>query len=415
MGSHKVTELVILDRHNLYNSFKNGMELTFEEALTKDNDYKLFRSEDWPAWVAFTAVFAVLITFDNVVLHRNPQALTIGKAVVYTLFWILCACGFCCGVYWHYGAASAWMWMSGYMLEWMLSFDNLFIFHLIFTIYGTPDEQKHRPLFLGICGAVFFRLAFIFVGEYLMHTMFFMHLVFGAFLVYSGIKTITADEDDEDPSKNALVQWLQQRVPFVSVYDKNGAFLVRVPDGSSATCKPGEVDALKDAASETGQATEIKGRYGTVDFSAAAMTKFPNGVPARGRKSGQLRATMLFLVLICLEVSDVLFAVDSVSAIVAQVNDLFLAYTSAIFAMLGLRATFFIIDELVRLFSLLKYGVAAVLVFIGVKLMISRVYHISPGVVCMVLVCSLAGSMVASLIHDRIEQQREQVQQFRRP
>merc|ERR1719414_2338500 len=107
-------------------------------------------------------------------------------------------------------------------------------------------------------------------------------------------------------------------------------------------------------------------------------------------KKGQLRATMLFLVLCCLEISDLLFAVDSVSAIVAQVNDLFLAYTSAVFAMLGLRATFFIIDVLVKLFSLLKYGVAAVLVFIGAKLCAERWYHVPPSIVCAVLVTAIA-------------------------
>merc|ERR1719379_2651458 len=132
-------------------------------------------------------------------------------------------------VYWYYGENQAYMWMSGYMLEWMLSFDNLFVFHLIFSVYGCPDHLKHRPLYLGICGAIVFRLAFIFIGEYLMHAMFFMHLIFGAFLIYTGFKTATADEDDEDPSQHPLVQWLQRQVPFVSAYDNEGRFFVRVP------------------------------------------------------------------------------------------------------------------------------------------------------------------------------------------
>jgi len=117
----------------------------------------------------------------------------------------------------------------------------------------------------------------------------------------------------------------------------------------------------------------------------------------------ETRATMLFLVVCCLEISDLLFAVDSVSAIVAQVNDLFLAYTSAVFAMLGLRATFFIIDVLVQLFSLLKYGVAIVLVFVGIKLIIGHYYHVPASIVCVVLVGSIAGSMVASVIQDKLE------------
>merc|ERR1719335_1073279 len=121
----------------------------------------------------------------------------------------------------------------------------------------------------------------------------------------------------------------------------------------------------------------------------------------------QLRATMLVLVVFCLEISDVLFAVDSVSAIVAQVNDLFLAYTSAVFAMLGLRATFFIIDVLVQLFALLKYGVAIVLVFIGLKLMVGHYYHVPPSIVCVVLVTAIAGSMLASVIQEKLEEKLE--------
>merc|ERR1719352_526484 len=136
---------------------------------------------------------------------------------------------------------------------------------------------------------------------------------------------------------------------------------------------------------------EQHARYPVVDFEVAN----------RGHQgSTGTRATMLFLVVMCLEISDVLFAVDSVSAIVSAVNDLFLAYTSTVFAMLGLRATFFVIDVLVKLFSLLKYGVAMVLVFVGVKLIIGRFYHIPTGIVCLVLFATIFGSMLASVIKE---------------
>merc|ERR1719502_1297803 len=115
----------------------------------------------------------------------------------------------------------------------------------------------------------------------------------------------------------------------------------------------------------------------------------------------QWRATMLFLVVVCLEVSDILFAVDSVSAIVAQVPDLFLAYTSAVFAMLGLRAMFFIVDELVQLFQFLKYGVAAILVFIGIKLILGKLVHIPPGIVCVILFATLGLSILASWLYEK--------------
>mmetsp|Transcript_62270 Transcript_62270/g.148624 ORF Transcript_62270/g.148624 Transcript_62270/m.148624 type:complete len:443 (-) Transcript_62270:42-1370(-) len=385
-------------RQNIEISVKEGVQYTVQAALAKDVHYTLFRWEDWPAWVIFTSVFSVLIVLDNFLLSRNPKALTISSAIIYTLFWIFCAVCFCGWVYTWYGPNEAFMWMSGYMLEWMLSFDNLFVFHLIFSVYGTPDHLKHRPLYLGICGAVVFRLIFIFIGEYLMHAMFFMHIIFGGFLVYTGIKTVTDADDDEDPSQHWAVQMLQKSFPFVSAYDEQGRFFVRIPIDDNG--KP-LVSALNTPAAPVREPTEDEPNqvpsYGSIDFAST---------PSSGRKT-QLRATMLFLVVLCIEISDLMFAVDSVSAIVAQVNDLFLAYTSAVFAMLGLRATFFIIDVLVRLFSLLKYGVAAVLVFIGVKLMVGKIFHIPASIVCAVLVTAIASSMVASWVQDELKKKSD--------
>merc|ERR1719183_1330267 len=194
-------DLALLDRHHLFNNLEDGLRYTYNVALAKDNGYTLFRWEDWPAWVTFTTVFLILIIFDNVVLHRNPQALTVTRAIFYTLFWMVAACGFCGWVAWWYSPSSAYMWMSGYMLEWMLSFDNLFVFHVIFSVYACPDNLKHRPLYLGIMGAVVFRLIFIFIGEYLMHAMSFMQLVL----------------------------WLQSHMSFVSVYAKDASFFVNCP------------------------------------------------------------------------------------------------------------------------------------------------------------------------------------------
>jgi tellurite resistance protein TerC len=401
--------LELLDRQEGYSAWKDGLHFTYEAFMMKDNNYTLFRYEDWPAWVIFSSVFLVLIIFDNVILHRNPHVLTVTRAILYTLFWMAAAVGFCAWVWYWKSESAAYMWMSGYMLEWMLSFDNLFVFHLIFNVYGTPDHLKHRPLYLGIMGAVVFRLVFIFIGEYLMHAMFFMHFVFGAFLVYTGIKTVAVDEDDEDPSQQPVVVWLQNMIPFVPLYDAKGSFFVQVP-----LTEQGELDIPEEAYTKTDaseatpilaeDASESSLKYGIVDF-AVAMQSRREWCGSHFRS--ETRATMLFLVVCCLEISDLLFAVDSVSAIVAQVNDLFLAYTSAVFAMLGLRATFFIIDVLVKLFSLLKYGVAAVLVFVGIKLIIGRFYHVPAGIVCMILFGAIAGSMVASVIQDELQKKHE--------
>eukprot|EP00931_Biecheleriopsis_adriatica_P005588 TRINITY_DN107081_c0_g1_i1.p1 TRINITY_DN107081_c0_g1~~TRINITY_DN107081_c0_g1_i1.p1 ORF type:complete len:452 (-),score=104.32 TRINITY_DN107081_c0_g1_i1:146-1501(-) len=370
-------------------------------AFSKDHKYALFEAEDYHAWMTFASVFTCLMVLDHFVLNKEKdRSLDIFSAVRYTLFWILTAFAFCGWIWVSYGRREAMMWMSGYMLEWMLSFDNLFVFHLIFTVYGTPDHLKHRPLYLGICGAVGFRLLFIFIGEYMMHAMVFMHFVFGSFLVYTGIKTLTADEEDEDPSQNPLVKWLQRKVPFVGVYDEGGAFFVQVPvssDGNDVLVRSVEDSESQQLVKSTSK-TEVA--YGTVDFVSEARK-----LTARGgeRQRYEIRATMLFLVVCCLEISDIVFAVDSVSAIVAQVNDLFLAYTSAVFAMLGLRATFFIIDVLVHTFEYLKYGVSAVLVFIGVKLILAHHYDIEPHTVVFVLISCIGASMLASVLKAEME------------
>jgi tellurite resistance protein TerC len=381
--------LVVIESHveNLMTSLvKSYSQATFEGP----SDYHLFRTQDATSWITFSIVFVILIIFDNFCLHRSNKALSLGQASVYTFFWVLCAGCFCGWIGWSRGANAAGNWGSGYLLEWMLSFDNIFVFHLIFQLYSTPDDLKHKPLFWGICGAVFFRLIFLFIGEYMLHTLWFAHLIFGGFLVYTGIKSVTVDDEDDDPSKNWLVQFLSRRLPFVSYYDAKGAFFVQVPvDGASQPLLP--AGQTPQGSSSNGEAGE-RG-YGTIDF-AAVRHQNPS-------VRTETRATMLFLVVICLEVSDILFAVDSVSAIVAQVPDLYLAYTSAVFAMLGLRAMFFIVDELVHLFQFLKYGVAAILVFIGIKLILGKLIHIPPGIVCIILFATLGLSMVVSVLYDK--------------
>lgn len=370
-----------------------GESLRYVEQATYEGDgvYTLFRGQDASAWVTFSIVFMVLIIFDNFVLHRGNKALGVGIAAAYTFFWVLMAGVFSGYIYWRFGAHQAFNWGSGYLLEWMLSFDNIFVFHLIFQVYGTPDDQKHRPLFLGICGAVFFRLIFLFIGEVMLHSMMFAHILFGGFLVYTGVQSVLADDDEEDPSKNAVVQFLSRRLPFVSYYDSKGSFFVKVPVEHGQPLISS--NAVTYRSMEAADNEEGERGYGTVDFGA--VRRAHSGVRT------EWRGTMLFLVVICLEVSDILFAVDSVSAIVAQVPDLFLAYTSAVFAMLGLRAMFFIVDELVKLFQFLKYGVAAILIFIGIKLILGKLVHIPPGIVCCILFGTLTLSMVASWVWEK--------------
>jgi len=352
-----------------------GLHKDADEDHAKDEDhpdgYRLLREEDTVAWVVFFVLFFILLIFDNFILHNHEEALTFGRASAYTVFWLMCAAGFNVYVYHVRGKEDAFAWGTGYLLEWMLSVDNLFVFRSVFLAFGTPDDQKHKPLFWGIVGAIIFRMIFFVIEEVLLHSFAFMHFLLGVFLVYTGIKILTMDEDEEvSPEDNVVIQKITEWVPFVNAYAPTPKFFARIP---------------------------ARGMNGTPRIEA---------LDEMGRPP--MKATRLLLVVVCLELTDVVFAVDSVSAIVAQIPDLFLAYTACVFAMLGLRATFFVVDELVKLFSLLSYAVAAILIFIGIKLCLKGWVHIEPSVVCCILVSTLALSMIASVLWDKCGPKEEE-------
>jgi len=345
----------------------------------------LFEKEDMTAWIVFTLVFFVLVGFDNFVLHRKAEKLSLLKSLLYTTFWIAVAGMFNLYVYYTRGLEDAFSWGTGYLLEWMLSVDNLFVFHRIFTVFKTPDDQKHKPLFYGIIGAIVFRMIFFLIEEILLHHVTWMHIVFGIFLIYTGIKAVSMDDDDESPENGCMYQFLVNRINYVDRYDDSGRFFIPVEvnkDGtlSDEVLSEEQLSALSSRAKQSTAGTE-------------------------GQAAVQYRPTRLVLVVVCLEVTDLVFAVDSVSAIVAQIPDLFLAYTACVFAMLGLRAMFFAIDELVKMFALLAYGVAFILIFLGCKLILRSWIHIPPSIVCCILVCTLLLSILASLIADKMEKE----------
>lgn len=345
----------------------------------KETEARLFRKDDLSAWIVFFGAFIVLIIFDNFVMHRSHDRIPFCRAVVFMMFWIACAGIFCLYIWYTRGGGDAFDWATGYLLEWMLSVDNLFVFRSIFLVFKTPDNQKHKPLFWGIVGAIVFRMVFFVVEELLLHHFSWMHVLLGAFLVYTGFKVVMIDEEEDDPSKNTVYTKIIQYLPYVDAYSPHVRFFEHVP-----------VHPV------TGKLI-TNGIFTPTESEEEGSPLPPECMPTETR----LVATRLTLVTICLEVTDVIFAVDSVSAIVAQIPDLYLAYTACVFAMLGLRATFFVVDELVGLFTLLPYAVAAILVFIGVKLMLRSWFHIPPQIVCIILVSALALSIIGSIIWDR--------------
>lgn len=293
-------------------------------------------------WVAFTALIVGLLILDLAVFHREAHAIKPREALAWTAVWIALALVFNLGVAAWFGPTKGLEFLTGYLIEKALSVDNLFVFLVIFSYFSVPPAYQHRTLFWGILGALVTRAAFIVAGASLLARFHWVLLVFGAFLICTGLKILFQRETEAHPERNAVVRLFRRVVPMVSGY--RGA------------------------------------RFTVVE---------------RGRRY----ATPLLLVLVVIETTDVVFAVDSIPAIFAVSRDPFIVYTSNVFAILGLRALYFLIAGIVEQFRYLKIGLGLVLVFVGVKMLVSAHYHIPIGLSLLVVSALLGGSMLISLLH----------------
>lgn len=257
-------------------------------------------------------------------------------------FWTLVGIGYNIVVFAEHGSVAGVQWCSGYTLEWLLSIDNLFVFHLIFRLYKTPTKVIHKALFFGIFGAVIFRFALFALVRQLLDLVTWFRFVFGAFLIWSGIQA--AKEEEEEASETQPIIFLRWLL-----------------------------------------GSRLHNSYGEEQEGNLIMWK-----------DGRATFTLLLPVVCCLECTDLIFAVDSVSAKAAQIPDLWASATSAILAMFALRAMFFVVQDLVQLFGLLKYGLCFILLFIGVELMISDYVALPPHVVCVVILSVFSISIIGS-------------------
>lgn len=282
-------------------------------------NYVLFQHSDIMSWAIFAVVLLSLIMFENTVLHRPSTKLTFARAALHSCFWICSAGAFVRYIYMTRGVQAATDWSTAYLLEWMLSVDNLFVYRSIFTIFKTPDSHKHKALFWGVLGAVIFRMVFFSVESLLFANFTWVHFILGAFLIYTGVSGIVMDGDEnEEEEPHRWREFLERHLRFVDAYAPEAQFFAQVTsDASSGEAMLGDWIPQRSQA-----AASLKGRD-------ARDIRF------------QVVATRLLLVVIFLEASDLMFAVDSVSAITSQVPNLFLAYSASAFAMCGLRATFF--------------------------------------------------------------------------
>jgi tellurite resistance protein TerC len=292
-------------------------------------------------WGLFALVVAVFLAIDLGIFHRKARAVRMREAAIWTGIWTVVALLFNGFVFHRFGTAKGLQFFQGYLLELALSVDNVFVFLVIFGFFRVADEHQHRVLFWGIVGAVVARGAFIAAGAAMIQRFHWAMYVLGAFLVYTAIKILVQRDEEMDPSKNVVLRIFRRLVRTSDSYD--GARFVT-------------------------------------------------------RQNGRLMATPLLAVLVVVDAADVMFAVDSIPAVFGVTTDIFIVLTSNIFAILGLRSLFFLIAALVQKLRFLKLGVAVILAFIGVKILIERFYPIPLAASLGVLAGILLTTGVASLL-----------------
>ncbi len=292
-------------------------------------------------WIAFNLFILFLLALDLGVFHRKSHAVSTKEAALWTVAWISIALIFNAGVYYFAGHDAGLQFLTGYLLEKSLSVDNIFVFVLLFSLFAVPPVYQHRLLFWGVLGALIMRGALIGVGAYLISQFHWILYLFGLFLIFTGIKLFFQKEDETiEPERNPLVRLLRRFMPVTSGYRGQKFFV---------------------------------------------------------REGGKLAATPLFVVLLVVETTDLLFAFDSIPAIFAVTQDAFIVYTSNVFAILGLRSLYFLLASVMGKFRFLKLGLSGILVFIGVKMLVMDIYHIpitlSLGVIAGVLTLSILASI----------------------
>ncbi|HEX9986605.1 MAG TPA: TerC family protein [Thermoanaerobaculia bacterium] len=292
-------------------------------------------------WIAFSIFVLGMLALDLGVFSRKPHEIHYKEALGWSLVWIALSMIFNAWIYFEFGSQKALEFLTGYLIEKALSVDNIFVFVVLFASFAVPKIYQHRVLFWGVIGALVLRAIFIALGAALISRFHWIMYVFGAILIITGIKLLTQKDADPHPERNPIFKTIRKLIPATPEYHGKSFFTVQ---------------------------------------------------------NGKRLATPLFIVLVAIEVTDLVFAVDSIPAIFAVTTDPFIVYTSNIFAILGLRALYFLLAGVIDKFHLLKIGLALVLLFVGTKMVIVDWYKIPIGLSLGVITFLLVGSVVASLI-----------------
>jgi len=295
-------------------------------------------------WLAFTLIVFAMLALDLGVFHRDAHAVGMREAAVWSLVWVTLALSFNGWIAFSFGAGPGLEFLTGYLIEKALAVDNIFVFLVVFASFRVPAAYQHRVLFWGILGALVMRAIFIFLGAALIARFHWILYVFGAFLLFTGIKLLIQRDVEPHPEDNPLFKLFTRLVPSTPHY-VGGSFTTRV--------------------------------------------------------DGRLVATPLLLVLVLIEITDLVFAVDSIPAIFAVTHDPFLVYTSNIFAILGLRAMFFLLAGVMDRFHYLKVGLACVLIFVGAKMGLMDIYKIPIGLSLAIIAGMLGLSILISWMRPR--------------
>jgi len=323
-------------------------------------------------WIGSAVFVLAMLALDLKVFHRRAHRIALREAAVWTAVWVGLALAFNSAIYAWFGPVRAVEFLTGYLIEWSLSMDNVFVFALIFSYFAVPPQYQHRVLFWGILGAVAMRLVLIVVGAALLDRFEWLIYLMGGFLVVTGVKLFFDRNTDGDITKNLVMRLARGRLPLTENYVVQKFFVrqrfVRIADGAPAS------------------------------VSEPWRTNMVRRVPLRWFRGWV--ATPLVLVLLVVESSDVAFAFDSIPAIFTVTRDPFIAVTSNVFAILGLRALYFLLASALGTFRYLSIGLAAILCFVGTKMLVSRWYELPIGtslaVVCGILIAALLPSAVAS-------------------
>ena len=300
-------------------------------------------------WIGFNAFVLAMLAVDLFVFHKEAHEVRAAEAAGWSVLWIALAVLFGAGVYRFMGAQAGLEFFAGYLIEKALSVDNIFVFVLIFGFFRVPPRYQHRVLFWGILGALIMRGGMIAAGAYLIQHFHWVIYVFGAFLVFTGVRMAIQKEHGLDPDSNAAIRLIRRVMPVTRAYHGQ-KFFVR---------------------------EHVAGRL-------------------------RLAATPLFVVVALVETTDLIFAVDSIPAIFAVTQDPFIVYSSNVFAILGLRALYFLLAEVIDRFHYLKLGLSVVLVFVGLKMLAADVYKVPVGVSLAVIAGVLGVAVAASWFWPRI-------------